>query len=183
MEQIIEILIDNLKESFKAIEKFLFLGLTASLVLVVLALTNRDLSGEQKLMFVDMSAPASIVALVALGTYVACGAFAFFYFATRRRIVKRLIAWDPNVVDALLTYPSIAARIGAPQVVALACVGGLGMIALLLFYVPTHGASKALVTCGILGVPYILLVAMAFKAAVDERSASGGPTVSQAQDR
>ncbi len=81
-----------------------------------------------------MSALASIVALVALGTYVACGAFAFFYFAARRRIVKRLIAWNPNVVDALLTYPSIASRIGAPQIVALACVGGLGMIALLLFY-------------------------------------------------
>ncbi len=166
MEQMIEILIDNLKESFKAIEKFLLLGLTASLVLVVLALTNRELSGEQKLMFVDMSAPASVVALVALGTYFACGAFALFNFAARRRIVKKLIAWDPNVVDALLTYPSIASRIGAPQIVALACVGGLGMIALMLFYAPTHGANKALVSCGILGAPYILLVVMAFRSAV-----------------
>jgi hypothetical protein len=175
MEQIIEILIDNLRESFKAIEKFLLLGLTASLVLVVLALTNRELSGEQKLMFVDMSAPASIVALVALVTYSACGAFAYFHFAARRRIVKRLIAWNPSVVEALLTYPSIASSIGAPQIVALASVGGLGMIALLLFYVPTHGASKALVTCVILGAPYILLVIMAFKAAVGVRFTSADP--------
>jgi hypothetical protein len=172
MEQVMDILIDNLKESFKVIEKFLFLGLTASLVLVFLALTDRNLSGQQKLMLVDMSAPASIVALVALGTYVACGAFAFFYFAARRRIVKRLIAWNPEVVDALLTYPSIASRIDAPQIVALACVGGLGMIALMLFYVPTDGARKALVTCGILGAPYILLIAIAFKSAVSERITS-----------
>ena len=175
MEQITEILIDNLKESFKAIEKFLLLGLTASLVLVVLALTNRELAGAQKLMFVDMSAPASIVALVALATYVASGSFALSYFGARRRIVKRLMAWDPNVVDALLTYPSIASRIGAPQIVALACVGGLGMIAQLLFYVPTHDASKALVTCVILGAPYIFLVIMAFKAAVGERLTSTDP--------
>jgi hypothetical protein len=37
VEQIIEILIENLRVSFKAIEKFLLLGPTASLVLVVLA--------------------------------------------------------------------------------------------------------------------------------------------------
>ena len=50
---------------------------------------------------------------------------------------------------------------------ALACVGGLGMIALL-----SHDASKALVTCVILGAPYIFLVIMAFKAAVGERLTS-----------
>ena len=170
MDDCIGILIDNLKESFKAIERFLLLGLTASLVLIVLAITNRELSGVQKVMFADMNAPSVLVALVALGTYVASGAFAFFYFAARRRIVKRLLAWNPKVVDALLTYPSIVSRIGAPQIVALGCVGGLGMIALLLFYVPTHGVQKALAVCVFIGAPYILLLATAFWTAIEERS-------------
>lgn len=69
--------------------------------------------------------------------------------------------------------PSIASRIDAPQIVALACVGALGMISLMLFYGPSHGATKALVTCGILGAPYILLIVMAFKAAVSERASAG----------
>ena len=170
MADLNEILIDNLKETFKAIEKFLLLGLTASLVLVVLAITNRELSGVQQVMFADMNAPAVVVALVALGTYFTAGAFAAFYFAARRRIVQKLLAHDPRVVDALLTYPSVVSRIGAPQIVALACVGGTGMIALLLFYAPTHEFQKALLASAVIGSPYIALLAMACWTAVQERT-------------
>lgn len=170
MADLVDILIDNLKETFKAIEKFLLLGLTASLVLVVLAITNRELLGEQRLMFTDMNAPAVLVAFVALGTYFAAGAFAAFYFAARRRIVKRLSERDRMVVDALLTYPSVVSRIGAPQIIALACVGGTGMIALLLFYVPTHEFQKALLASLIIGSPYIVLLGMALLTAIEERS-------------
>lgn len=170
MADLIGILIDNLKETFKAIERFLLLGLTASLVLLVLAITNRELAGVQKLMFADINAPAVLVALVALGTYVASGAFAAFYFAARNRIVKSLFEHDAMVVDALLTYPSVVSRIGAPQIIALACVGGTGMIALLLFYVPTHEITKALLASVVIGSPYIVLLAMAFRTAVEERS-------------
>ena len=35
-----DILIGNLKETFKAIEKFLLVGFTAALVLIVLAITD-----------------------------------------------------------------------------------------------------------------------------------------------
>ena len=170
MADLMGILIDNLKETFKAIEKFLLLGLTAALVLVVLAITNRELSGMQTLMLADINAPAALVAFVALGTYFASGAFAAFYFAARRRIVKRLLERDPMVVEALLTYPSVVSRIGAPQIIALACVGGTGMIALLLFYVPTHGLQKALLTSLIMGSPYVVLIVMAFLTAIEERS-------------
>ena len=38
-----DILIGNLKETFKAIEKFLLVGFTASLALVVLAITDRGI--------------------------------------------------------------------------------------------------------------------------------------------
>src|SRR5262249_2109468 len=118
----------------------------------------------------DMNAPAVLVAFVALGAYWASGAFAAFYFAARTRIVKRLREHDPQVVDALLTYPSVVSRIGAPQIIALACVGGGGMVALALFYVSTREIQKVLFTCAVIGAPYLVLIAMAFLTAVDERS-------------
>jgi hypothetical protein len=170
MTDFVDILIDNLKETFKAIEKFLLLGLTASLVLLVLAMTNRELAGEQKLMFADINAPAVLVALVALGTYFASGVFATVYLAARRRIVKNLLRHDTKIVDALLTYPSVVSRMGAPQIIALACIGGTGMIALLLFYAPTHEMQKAVIASLVIGSPYIVLLVMAFLTAVDERS-------------
>ena len=165
----IDILIDNLKETFTAIEKFLLFGFTAALVLVVLAMTDRELLGTQKVMIVDINAPAVLVAIVALGAYFASGTLAAFYFATRRRIVKRLREDDPKVLEALLTYPSVVSRIGTAQILALAFVGGTGMIALLLFYVPTHGKEKALWTSVVIGSPYLALVGMAFLTAVQER--------------
>ena len=73
------------------------------------------------------------------------------------------------IVDALLTYPSVVSRIGAPQIVALAVVAGSGMIALLLFYLPTNELEKTLLACAILGSPYIALLGMAFTSAVKER--------------
>ena len=165
----IDILIDNLKETFKAIEKFLLFGFTAALVLIVLAVTDRELLGTQKVMIVDINAPAVLVAIVALGTYFASGTFAAFYFASRRRIVKQLREHDPKVLDALLTYPSVVSRIGWAQVLALAFVGGAGMITMLLFYVPTHGVKKALWAFVMIGAPYLVLVGMAFLTAVQER--------------
>src|SRR5262249_42078624 len=124
----------------------------------------------QKLMFTDMNAPAVLVAFVALGAYWASGAFAAFYFAARTRIVKRLREHDPQVVEALLTYPSVVSKIGAPQIIALACVGGGGMVALALFYASTHDMPKVLFTCAILGAPYLVLVVLAFLTAVEERT-------------
>jgi hypothetical protein len=44
------------------------------------------------------------------------------------------------------------------------------MIALLLFYVPTHELQKALLASLIIGSPYVVLLGMAFLTAVEERS-------------
>jgi len=43
------VLIDNLEETFRAVERFLVLGLTYSLVLVLLAITDREFKGIQNL--------------------------------------------------------------------------------------------------------------------------------------
>jgi hypothetical protein len=170
----VELLIGNLKETFKAIEKFLLIGFTSALVLVVLAINDRQLVGTEKVMFTGSSAPAVVVALVALGAYFVCGAFAAFYFATRRRIVKKLHDEAPQFLEALLMYPSLVAKIDAPQIVALLCVAISGLTALLLFYVPTHGVEKAVFAFAVIGSPYLVLVGMAFWAGVDERNWSGG---------
>ena len=163
-----DILIGNLKETFKAIEKFLLVGFTAALVLIVLAVTDRELLGTQKVMIADLNAPAVLVAFVALGTYIAAGVFAAFYFVTRRRIVKKLRA-DRELLEAVLTYPSIVATIGTWQILALLFVAGAGIVAVLLFYFPTRGIQTALGTGLIIGLPYLVLVVMAFITAVQER--------------
>ena len=163
-----DILIDNLKETFKAIEKVLLLGLTAGLVLLVLAITNRELIGVEKLMFFETNAPAVLVAFVALGSYFAAGAMAVFYFASRRKIVKRVAQLDPGLVEAALLYPSVASKVGVPQIIALALVGAIGMLAMYLFYAPTHELKKVLLTSLVIGSPYILLAGMAFLTAVEE---------------
>jgi len=159
----ISILIENLKETFKAIERFLVIGLTASLILIGLAITDRELKGVQKLMFADINAPAALVATVALATYFVSGAFAAFYFFGRRRIVKRLRESDHHhqIVDDLLTYPSIVAKMGAPQITALLGLCGSGLLAFVLLYAPTHEIEKALIAFVIIGSPYIVLFATA----------------------
>ena len=165
-----DILIGNLKETFKAIEKFLLVGFTAALVLVVLAITDRLLLSTQKVMIADLNAPAVLVAFVALGIYIASGVFAALYFGTRRRIVKKL--GNAELVEAVLTYPSIVARIGTLQILALLFVGGMGIVAMLLFYSPSRGIQTALITGLMIGSPYLVLVAMAFVTAIQERGVS-----------
>ena len=170
MADLIDILIDNLKETFKSIEKFLLLGLTAGLVMLVLSITNRELTGSQKLMFGDINAPAFLALSVAMVIYFASGAFSTFYFITRRQIVKTLLRHDRKLVKALLTYPSIISKIDAPKIIALVFVGGIGVIALYLCLVPTHETQKLSLLSVLLffGSPYIVLVGMAFWTSVAE---------------
>lgn len=163
-----DILIGNLKETFKAIEKFLLVGFTAALVLVVLAITDRNLLSTQKVMIADLNAPAVLVAFVALGSYIASGVFAALYFVTRKRIVNKLRESDAALLDAVLMYPSIAATVRTWQILALLFVAGTGIVAILLFYAPEHGIKKGLVTGLIIGSPYLVLVGMAFQTAVQE---------------
>src|ERR1700687_2633764 len=164
----ITVLIDNLKETFKAIERFVVIGLKSSRVLIVLAITDRELKGLQKLMFADINAPAALVAAVALATYFVSGAFAAFYFFGRRRIVKRLQESDHQIVDALLTYPSIVAKMGVLQIIALLGLCGSGLLVFVLLYAPTHEMEKALVAFVIIGSPYIVLFATALLTLFEE---------------
>lgn len=163
-----DILIGNLKETFKAIEKFLLLGFTSALVLIVLAITDRALLGTQKVMIADLNAPAVLVALVALGSYIASGLFAAVYFATRRRIVNKLRESNAELLDAVLMYPSIAATVRTWQILALLFVAGTGIVAILLFYSHDHGIQETLLTGLVIGSPYLVLVGMAVQTAVQE---------------
>lgn len=162
------ILIDNLKETFKAIERFLVVGLTASLFLIVLATTDREFKGVQKLMFIDTNAPAALVAMVALAAYFVSGAFAAFHFWGRRRIVGKLRESDCQILDSVLTYPSVVARMGPLQITALLAVCGSGLVAFILLYPSTSEIEKAFVSFLILGSPYIVLFGIALLTCFEE---------------
>lgn len=121
-----EILLDNLKQTFQAIEKYLMIGLTASFVLVALASTDRSLLGSAKVMFADISAPAQLVWFVAWGVWEAAGLFAALSFWRRMQILEALKE-QIDLVKASLLYPSIAAQIGIVQVMVLGVAGLPGM--------------------------------------------------------
>jgi len=161
-----DILIDNLKEAFRAIEKVLLLGLTAGFVLLVLAITNRELIGKEKLMIVEAKAPAVLAAFVALGSYFATGVMAVLYFTSRIKTVKKVTQDYPEFVDVVLLYPSVTSKVGVPQVIAFALVGSTGMLAIYLFFIPMHESIKVYLTSLVIGSPYIILTGMAFYAAV-----------------
>jgi len=166
------VLIDNLKETFRAVERFLVLGLTSSLVLVLLAITDREFKGIQKLMFIDASAPAALVAAVALATYFVAGAFAALHFWGRREIVRKLRKSDHKILDSVLSYPSVAARIGTVQITALFGVCGSGLIAFVLLYAPTWEMEKAFVAFLVIGSPYIVLFGIALLTYYEEMRAA-----------
>jgi hypothetical protein len=168
------ILIDNLKETFKAIERFLFIGSTASLVLIVLAITDREFKGVQKLMLIDTNAPAALVAAVALATYFVSGAFAAFYFLGRRSILKKLRELDRQILDSLLTYPSVVAKMGPMQITALMAACGNGLLAFVLLYAPTREIEKAVASFIIIGSPYIVLFGTALLTCYEELRAGRG---------
>jgi len=161
-----DILIDNLKETFRAIERVLLLGLAAGLVLLVIAITNRELTGEEKLMIIEAKAPAVLAAFVALGSYFTTGVMAVLYFTSRIKIVKKVTQDYPEFVDVILLYPSVASKVGVPQVIAFALVGSIGMLAMYLFYIPVHESYKVFLTSLVIESPYIILTGMAFYAAV-----------------
>ena len=107
--------------------------------------------------------------MIALGTYFATGAIAALYFSSRRKIVKKLFLLSPELVEATLTYPSVASKMGVPQILALFLVGVIGMLAIYLFYAPTHEMKKVMMTFTVIGSPYIALVAMALWTALEDR--------------
>jgi hypothetical protein len=169
------ILLDSLKETFKAIERFLFTGFTSVLVLIVVAATHEGLTGVSKVMFIDVDAPSGLVGGVALAAYWACGVFATLYFWGRRGIVRRLRESDPAILDAALTYPSVVARAGWLQMSAIVGLVGCAFVAIHLLYPLDSDFTKFLLASTFFALPYIALFVLAFATGVEELRAESNP--------
>lgn len=162
-----KILVDNLKETIKVIEKLTMISVTASLVLLILSIVNPSLAGAEsplKVPLVGAEAPPWIVALVALAVYFGTGVFILLYYRSAQRIKGKLQEKSPSILDALMTYPSILALNGQLQLMTIFFIGALGML-------PINQISqeKAWFSIPILGSPYILLFIYAFYVEVSSR--------------
>ncbi|HET9651150.1 MAG TPA: hypothetical protein VFP36_03120, partial [Usitatibacter sp.] len=145
------------------------------LVVTALALADRTLGGRHAMPVANVEAPDFAVAAVAFATYFAAGVFAFLYFLSRRALVVRLRAHDAQLVDAVLTFPSVVSRIGTPQVTALVGLCFLGFVPLAILY-PEAERTKAIVASVIFASPYIALTCAALWTSAGEAHAAGQPS-------
>ena len=158
-----DVLVENLKETFKSAQKYLLTGNVAALFLLLLASQGKLAIGapEQDLSipFIGLSAPTFTAAFIALAIYVLSGMVVLSFLAHGRRIQERLLDDDSGrpLLDAVLTYPSLLSMSLKVQIGAALVPAVLGGLALFLAYRDGHGVSTAILTGVVFALPYWIL--------------------------
>jgi hypothetical protein len=160
-----EIIIGNITEAYRRIDRLTAISLASSVWLLIVSLTNPTLSENKPtpklpLPF-DLTAdvPTVWLALIALAAYVTSGTLIALYYRTSRRAIERL---DLRLSDAVQTFPSIATLPRVPRLVSFLALGGLGMLAIVLMYRTPGDSWKGLSAGIILASPYVVLFIDAF---------------------
>ncbi|MDY6857464.1 MAG: hypothetical protein SWO11_22725 [Thermodesulfobacteriota bacterium] len=132
------ILVENLRTALDRIERYMIFGIGSSLFLVILGTAAPELAKTGEGVEIPggfISTEPRIVAAVVLAAYWVAGLMASYTVSRAERIVKTLKK-SPEILEAALTYPSIATtkiyypRIGAALLppalllIALAIEGG-----------------------------------------------------------
>ena len=168
-ENEIKIFTDNLKETLKAIEKFVMASIAASVFFLILSITNPALSDKAltKVPLIAAEAPPWIAGVVALSIYIVAGAFILLYYRNAQRISDKLRVEAPGVYAAAITYPSIMALAPTFRVTVILIVGGLGVLP----WLPMYHESRWKVLLVALGFasPYWLLICNMIWEAAKER--------------
>jgi len=112
------ILVENLREALRLIQRYLFLGLSAAMLTAVLP-SRRELGDASVSVTLPGGLPAvpsELASAVAIVVYWVSGALATFTVARAKRIVTELRAY-PELLAAALTYPSIpTTRVYGPRI-------------------------------------------------------------------
>jgi len=157
-----DILLENLKETLKSAERYFVSGSVSALFILLLAIRGQLATGveEQEVLvpIAGFTAPTFSAALIALAIYILSGWMIVSLINHSRRIKDRLLnLGEDEILNAMLTYPSMLTT-GRYRPVAMALlVATLGTLALLASYTADHGFSSALWT-GIVGAhPYLYI--------------------------
>jgi len=167
MQNVTEILITNLTAAFSAIEKYGVVGLTSSMLALVVSIANPKLMGN--LEFLSVEAPVQLVVTV---TYVTCfvaGMMTLTTFRVRTKIVEQLRERNETVTKAALMYPSIAAKIDTPQLTVLFLPLIVMFVALSVFHADKTDVTIFWLATFAINSPYIMLLIYGVFVSVSER--------------
>lgn len=143
-----DVLVENLKETLKGVERYLLLGSAFALFILLLADSGKLAVGavgqEVNIPVVGLNAPSHGAALIALVIYTLLGWMIFGLVRRVERIKNKLTRIDANLLDAALTYPSMLTTGEKMPVVATLSVAALGTAALLMSFYDSHGFKTAL---------------------------------------
>jgi hypothetical protein len=165
----VDILVDNLTETYRRIERMLIIGLGASVWLLLTSIENPALAANRPVPKIDLPLglgenvfPAGL-ALIALSGYFVCGALAVFHFQALERSLKLLREKNPELCEAVGAFPSLATLSPLPRTLALLALAGIGIVALILFSRRPNEPWRGVWAGVIISGPYLIMFAMAFR--------------------
>ena len=157
-----DVLLENLKETLKGVERYFLSGSVSALFILLLAARGQLAAGaveqEVQVPIAGLSAPTFGAALIALAIYILSGWMIIGFITHIRRIKDRLSKLgEEALLNAMLTYPSMLTTGGHGPVVITLLVAALGTLALLASYYTDQGFSSALMTGIIISHPYFIV--------------------------
>lgn len=170
-----DILVDNVKEAFRRIEKLAVVSLASSVWLLAVSEVNPTLADDKLVPKLDIlpnlgaDLPTVVLALLALFAYFASGVLIASYYRGSAKVTEQLRHKNPELSQAVKTFPSIVTLPSVLRLVAFLALGGLGMIAIILIYRAPEHFWRGFWAAIIIGSPYIILFLTAFWDAVSER--------------
>jgi hypothetical protein len=173
----IELLISNLQETVKDLQRYMLAGLGAALFFVLLAFSGtKEVPFEAPTIGVSMPLDARVGLAIALSVYWVSSVISTLFVARAKRLVSEIRKVDEAIAEAALLFPSIVTlrEYGPRLMMALlpavfAVIGSIGLWGKqLLSYWPTVGQIM-------LSLPYIVL-------AVELRTSIGDDRVSNWSD-
>ncbi len=110
--------------------------------------------------------PAVGLAFLALIGFFISGALIALYYRESRKAVNRL---SPDLAKAVDTFPSVATLSPVPRILSFLMMGFLGAFAIVLMYREPGNSLRGLPAGLFIGLPYVVLLGLAFREAVSER--------------
>ena len=165
----VDILVENVTETYRRIERMLVIGLGASVWLLLASSENPTLAADRPVPRIDLPFglggnvfPVSL-AMIALVAYFVCGALAVFHFQALERSMNLLRKARPELCEAVAAFPSLATLPPLPRTLALLALAGIEVLALTLFSRRPGDPWRGVWSGVFLAAPYLIMFAMAFR--------------------
>jgi hypothetical protein len=170
-----DVIVENVTEAYRRIDRLTLISLASSGWLLVVSLVNPTLSEgtpvpKPEIPLLSVSGvPAVGLAFLALVSFFISGTLMALYYRASRKAVEGLREKSPDLAGAVDTFPSVATLSPVPRLVAFLVLGFLGLFAIVLMYRSPGDFWKGLWAGLFMGSPYIVLFGMAFIEAVGQK--------------